>query len=76
MVGLLFQHRKRKDELFGGNFPPKDWFIYNRVIIGTYQTLIRRIDKYATTRFDLFCIDEAQVGMPVISVYCSRITEG
>lgn len=57
--GPFIPTQEEKDELFGGNFPPKDWFIYNRVIIGTYQTLIRRIDKYATTRFDLFCIDEA-----------------
>jgi superfamily II DNA or RNA helicase len=51
--------KEEKEKLFGENFPPKNWFIFNRVIVGTYQTFIRRIEKYNKDRFDLLCIDES-----------------
>lgn len=50
---------EERRKLFGDDFPPNDWFHWNRVIIGTYQSFIRRQDEYADTLFDLFIIDEA-----------------
>jgi hypothetical protein len=55
-VAALAGRRK----LFGGPFPPNDWFTFGKVWVSSMQTFVSRIDKYAATGgFDLVCIDEA-----------------
>lgn len=51
---------RERRALFGGPFPPNDWFTFGKVWVSSMQTFISRIDKYtATGGFDLVCIDEA-----------------
>lgn len=51
-------HRERR-KLFGGQFPPNDWFTFGKVMVSSMQTFVSRIDKYRSAPFDLLCIDEA-----------------
>ena len=51
---------RERRKLFGGPFPPNDWFTFGKVWVSSMQTFIGRIDKYvAAGGFDLVCIDEA-----------------
>lgn len=52
---------RERRKLFGGAFPPNDWFAFDKVLVSSMQTFVTRIDKYADAdlRFDLLCIDEA-----------------
>lgn len=49
--------RERK-KLFGGSFPPNDWFAFDRVWVSSMQTFVTRLDKYREDPFDLLCVDE------------------
>ncbi|MFO0796342.1 MAG: DEAD/DEAH box helicase [Gemmataceae bacterium] len=51
---------RERRKLFGGSFPPNDWFTFGKVWVSSMQTFIGRVDKYAADGgFDLACIDEA-----------------
>lgn len=49
--------RERK-RLFGGPFPPNEWFRFDRVWVSTIQSFCGRVDKYRETGFDLLVHDE------------------
>lgn len=52
---------RERRKLFGGEYPPNDWFTFDKVTISSMQTFSARIEKYADPElhFDLLCIDEA-----------------
>lgn len=52
---------RERRKLFGGAFPPNDWFTFDKVTVSSMQTFSARVEKYADPElhFDLLCIDEA-----------------
>ena len=50
---------RERRKLFGGAFPPNDWFTFGKVWVSSMQSFVGRIDKYRENPFDLLCIDEA-----------------
>lgn len=49
---------RERRKLFGGGFPPNDWFTFDKVCISSMQTFVTRMDKYEDYSFDLTVVDE------------------